>query len=226
MAIIEPVKQDVINPGRVKKNSFNIRLWHWLNVIIISGSLLTVLLNSTILNRKPTTTLITEQLTKAGATTNATAAAQQAAHELNEKVWEIHAYFGLMLASLLLYRIIIEFIQPEKQRLFKRLSVARLKLNDTGTGRFLARHEYTVKLIYLGFYIVLCLIAITGLSLFFKAQLGLSKNFAHEVKEVHGFFMYIVLAFIVVHIVGVLLAEKKQSPGIISDMVNGGPEEI
>lgn len=225
MATIEPVKQDIINPGRVKKNSFNIRLWHWLNVIIISGSLLTVLINSTILSRKPTTALITEQLTKAGIT-NPAAAAQQTAHELSDRVWEFHGYIGLVLVSLLLYRLVIEFIQPQTQRLFKRLSIARHKLNDTGNEHFLARHEFTVKLIYLGFYIILGVMAVTGLSLFFEEKLGLSKSFAHQIKEVHGFCMYIVIAFILVHIVGVLLAEKKQSPGIISDMVNGGKEEV
>ena len=44
----------------------------------------------------------------------------------------------------------------------------------------------------------------------------------HDVKEVHGFIMYLIIAFIVVHIAGVLLAERKNSKGITSDMINGG----
>jgi Ni/Fe-hydrogenase 1 B-type cytochrome subunit len=34
---------------RTKKYSSSIRLWHWSNAIIIIGSLLTVLINSTVL---------------------------------------------------------------------------------------------------------------------------------------------------------------------------------
>ncbi|MGN8068828.1 hypothetical protein [Mucilaginibacter sp. 22184] len=44
----------------------------------------------------------------------------------------------------------------------------------------------------------------------------------HSVKEVHGFCMYLILAFIFVHLVGVFLAEHKSNKGIISDMINGG----
>jgi cytochrome b len=36
--------------------------------------------------------------------------------------------------------------------------------------------------------------------------------------------MYLILAFIVVHLAGVFLAERKDSKGIVSDMINGGGE--
>lgn len=42
------------------------------------------------------------------------------------------------------------------------------------------------------------------------------------IKSFHGFCMYLILIFIVVHIAGVLLAERKESKGIVSDMINGG----
>ena len=41
-------------------------------------------------------------------------------------------------------------------------------------------------------------------------------------REVHSFTMYLVIAFIIVHIAGVFLAERKDSRGIVSDMINGG----
>jgi Ni,Fe-hydrogenase I cytochrome b subunit len=38
--------------------------------------------------------------------------------------------------------------------------------------------------------------------------------------------MYLILAFIVVHLAGVFLAEiRKDSKGIVSDMINGGGGE-
>jgi cytochrome b len=36
--------------------------------------------------------------------------------------------------------------------------------------------------------------------------------------------MYLVLAFIAVHLLGVFLAERNESKGIVSDMINGGRE--
>jgi Ni/Fe-hydrogenase 1 B-type cytochrome subunit len=37
-----------------------------------------------------------------------------------------------------------------------------------------------------------------------------------------AFVMYLMFIFIAVHIVGVVLAERKESKGIVSDMINGG----
>jgi cytochrome b len=36
--------------------------------------------------------------------------------------------------------------------------------------------------------------------------------------------MYLILAFIAVHLAGVYLAERKDGKGIVSDMINGGKE--
>ena len=63
---------------------------------------------------------------------------------------------------------------------------------------------------------------LTGLSLAFGRELGIPRNVSHSIKEVHGFCMYLVIAYIIVHIVGVILAERKRSSGIVSDMINGG----
>ncbi len=62
---------------------------------------------------------------------------------------------------------------------------------------------------------------VTGLSLAFE-DVAFLKPMRHTVKDVHGFCMYLILAFIVVHLAGVFLAERKRSKGIVSDMINGG----
>jgi len=36
--------------------------------------------------------------------------------------------------------------------------------------------------------------------------------------------MYLILGFIFLHLAGVFLAERKDSRGIVSDMINGGRE--
>jgi len=128
MAIIEPLRKDIDRPTEVKKHSAPVRLWHWLNLLIITGSLLSNL----------------------------------------------------------------------------------------------ALHDMTAKGLYLIFYILLIITALTGLSMTFDQELGMSKVTSHSIKDFHGFCMYLILTFIVVHIVGVLLAERKESKGIVSDMINGG----
>ena len=66
---------------------------------------------------------------------------------------------------------------------------------------------------------------ITGLFLAFEDLMAPFKSIRHSVKSFHGFCMYLVLAFIAVHLIGVFLAERKDSKGIVSDMINGGSED-
>jgi len=52
--------------------------------------------------------------------------------------------------------------------------------------------------------------AVTGLSLAFEDRLTFLKPIKNDIKEVHGFCMYLIIAFIIVHIAGVFLAERKK----------------
>ncbi|MDB5157483.1 MAG: Ni,Fe-hydrogenase cytochrome b subunit [Mucilaginibacter sp.] len=221
MAIIEPVKQDLQHPDQIKKYSFPLRLWHWLNAIVITGSLLTVLLNSTLLDRKNNAPFIKETLQKSGAAISDDQA-NSVAHDLSDKVWEIHTYFGYTLVALLVFRLILEFFQLSDQKLIRGIKNAYQQYFITKKQRELARHELVVKTIYAIFYLLLMIMAVTGLFLAFEDFFEPYKSIRHSVKEVHGFTMYLILGFITIHIVGVLLAERKDSKGIISDMINGG----
>ena len=65
---------------------------------------------------------------------------------------------------------------------------------------------------------------VTGLTIAFKKELGIAKDISHQIKEIHGFVMYIIIGFIVLHILGVVLAEHDEGKGIVSDMINGGED--
>ncbi len=221
MAIIEPVKQNPLQPSETRKYSLSIRLWHWLNALVITGSLVTVLLNSTLTDKRVTGAVIAEQGAKSGLNISSDVA-NQIGHELEDKVWDVHAYIGFVLVALLLWRIIYEIVSPTSQSLFRKVNVARLALSNGGEEARLARHELVVKLLYFAFFLVLILMGATGLILYFKHDLGLARAVSHPIQEFHGFCMYLVIAFIIVHMAGVILAERKQSPGIVSDMINGG----
>ncbi len=223
MSAIEPIKQDIKHPGTIKKFSLPVRLWHWLNAIIISGSLLTVLLNSTLLKSKNNAPFIKETLQKSGAVITDDQA-NGVAHDLSDKVWEIHTYFGYALVALLVFRLLAEFFQLADQKLIRVIKVASHKYFVTKKQRELARHEMVVKTLYALFYLMLITMAVTGLFLAFEDFFEPYKSIRHSVKEVHNFTMYLILGFIVIHIAGVLLAERKDSKGIVSDMINGGGE--
>ncbi|MNQ85340.1 hypothetical protein D3C85_1005000 [compost metagenome] len=145
-------------------------------------------------------------------------------HGLEDQVWSIHIYFGYALAALFLFRIIAEFFLPSGQKLFPKLKTAYRAYFILKEEREAAKHELVVKGLYLIFYLLLLIMVITGLLLAFEDYVGLSGSINHSIKECHAFCMYLILAFIVLHLVGVLLAEKKDGKGIISDMINGGQE--
>ena len=226
MALIEPARTDRPSSQHVKKYSASLRLWHWANAIVISGSLITVLINSTITKGKPTATLIKDELQKAGANVTADQA-RSASHALSDSVWDIHVYFGYALAALLLFRLVLEYFQLADQKFIRSMKTAYTQFKVIKANREAARNQLTVKTIYSLFYVLLIIMVVTGLFLAFEDALVAYKSIRHSVKEVHGFCMYLVLAFIIVHIAGVFLAErKKESAGIVSDMINGGKSQI
>ncbi len=224
MALIAPVRKSTLSVQRVKKNSRPLRLWHWANAIVISGSLITVLINATITDDRPTAALIKAKMEKAGA--NITAGqARSVAHALSDSVWDIHVYFGYTLAALLLFRLVLELFQLADQKFIRKIKATYAQFKVTKAKREAVRHELTVKTIYSLFYILLIIMVVTGLFLAFEDELVAYKSIRPSVKDVHGFCMYLVLAFIFVHLAGVLLAErKKESAGIVSDMINGGKD--
>src|ERR1700761_2760348 len=88
-AVVPHVAADTTS---AKKYSPAIRLWHWLNALIISGSLLTVLVNSTILKPWNNASLIAYKLKDKGVNISEDQA-RPAAFALADRVWAIHTYF-------------------------------------------------------------------------------------------------------------------------------------
>jgi Ni/Fe-hydrogenase 1 B-type cytochrome subunit len=154
MAVIEPIRKDIQRPEKTKRYSLPLRLWHWINLIVISGSLITVLINSTITDDRETAQLIQSESAKAGGNLNSDQA-KSVAHALSDSVWAIHIYFGYALAALLLFRLILEFFQLADQKFMGKIKSAYHHFATIKKQREAARHELTVKLIYGVFYILL-----------------------------------------------------------------------
>jgi Ni/Fe-hydrogenase 1 B-type cytochrome subunit len=202
-----------------RKYSSALRLWHWLNVLVITGSLTTVLINSTLNDRKGAVEAYQQNTENVSLKA---AQIQSVIHQQEDRVWGIHVYFGYALATLLVFRLILEFFQLADQKFIRILKNTYQHYKETKEHRFKAQKKFGVKLVYVVFYLLLIVMVSTGLTLVFGDDFGVPKTISHDVKEVHGFTMYLILAFIAAHLVGVYLAERKDQKGIISDMINGG----
>jgi len=219
MTLIEPVKPQP-EPSEIKKYSASFRFWHWANAIVISGLLITVLINSTILTQN--SALQVRSVLQKDIPAFSPDQARTAVGLLQDNVWDIHILFGYGLAALLLLRIIAEFFEVADRKFINGFKKAWHQFKVIKKEREKAKHDVVVKSIYIVFYLLLLIMVTTGLSLAFRHNLPFSKSLQHSIKEVHGFCMYLILAFIVVHLAGVFLAERKESKGIVSDMINGG----
>jgi cytochrome b561 len=204
-----------------KRYSSGLRLWHWLSAIAIAGSLLTVLINSTVLSGSTSVSTIKSSL----ASNHVTISDDQArsvAHDLRDNVWSWHTWIGFALVALLLFRLIVEITQPSGQKLIKRIINAWQRYDMIRQDSISPKHEFWVKTSYALFYILLFITAMTGLDLAFEDDFKYLRKF-HFLKEVHAFNMYLILLFIIVHLGGVFLAERRKTDkGIVSDMINGG----
>ena len=78
-----------------------------------------------------------------------------------------------------------------------------------------------IKTLYAFFYVLLMVMVATGLCLAFRESIPVLRKM-HFIKEIHGFTMYLIIGFIIVHIAGVVTGEKRRHKGIVSDMINGG----
>jgi len=217
-----PVIKDIQPIPQIKKNSASIRLWHWLNAAVITGSLLTVLLHSTLLAPWQNGQIIQAQLKEAGANVTDDQA-RHAAHELSDRDWTVHTWIGYGLVALVAFRLLLEFFQVADQKFLRGLRRLYRQYKDTKENRAQARHDFWVKTLYAMFYLMIITQAITGLCLAFEDDVPALKAI-HAFREIHSFTMYLILGFICLHLGGVYLAERKNNPGIVSDMINGGRE--
>ena len=83
-----------------------------------------------------------------------------------------------------------------------------------------------VKLVYIGIYGVLIFMSVSGLLIHFHESVGLTKDGAHNIKEIHELAFNAILIFVPLHIIGVFIAENKDEKGIVSDMINGGDKSL
>jgi len=191
----------------MQKWRLDFRLWHWIHATVVLGMLGTVFLRKTFLSWRTNSELLTQKLAEIDLTVTE-AQAKVLAKAIRAPMWEWHIILGYALAVLLLWRIILFFTQSGKQN-YQNIQKDTL-------------HKKMVKVGYIGIYAILTFMAVSGLVIHFYEELGLLKETAHDIKEIHELVFNAILIFVPLHIIGVVIAENRDEKNIISDMVHGG----
>lgn len=176
--------------------SSSFRIWHWLQAVLMFGMFITVLLRTTVMHKEQIGGIVQSRLAEIG-TVITDEQAVLIGKAVRSPMWDWHIYMGIALAVLLVWRI------------------AMVLKNGFGFDENPAMQK--VYKVYKLFYGVLAVMSISGLVLYWKLA-GESKEI---VESVHMYLGWGLFAFMAIHILGVLLAEKSDQSGLVSRMING-----
>jgi len=201
-----------------------LRVWHWVNALLISGQLLTILFQKVIVNARSAVPEFLGKLNR----DNVKLTVQQGqafAHIISERIWQWHIYIGLALAAFWLLRVGLELRGPSEMRYSARLlEVARRYRLAPAAGKSEWGKVLFAKSTYAVFYLLLTIMVITGLVLTWADDVAVLHSMEHTAKEIHNVTMYFIIAFFVVHVAGVVWAELTKDHGLISRMVGGASQ--
>ena len=190
----------------MKKWSASFRLWHWANAVVVLGLIGTVLLRKGFLSYRTNAQVIVDKLSDITVSVTLDQA-KVIARAIRAPMWEWHIILGYALAFLVIWRTVLFFTQSGKQSFnFKELDL----------------HHKAVSIGYIVFYAALFFMAASGLVIHFYQELSLSKEIAHDIKELHEAVYNVILIFVPLHIIGVVIADIREEKGIISRMINNG----
>lgn len=201
----------------------SLRLWHWLNALVILGLLGTVLLRKTVLSWRTNSVLIETKIKEAGGAIE-TGLAASIAKAIRDVMWEWHIILGFALAGLIVLRALVGFTTkraPHKEA----IESIRAAFRTSGEERKNLLHYAGVKLSYVWFYATIVFMTITGFATYFSKSLGIEKPTLNAIKESHEFAMWFIVVFVIAHVSGVILAELTRFRGIVSDMIHGGDKK-
>lgn len=207
-----------------KYQSLSLRFWHWLNAVAVFGLLGTVLLRKTFLSWRGNAALIETKLQEAG-TQITPELAKDIAVNIRAPMWDWHYTLGFILGGALVIRLLV-WIFVERKCATKKTCQSFWNLSKVPANeRPYAIHFTFVKAGYALFYLATLFMVVTGLAMYFRTEINLSKEVLEPVKEMHELMMWFFVVFSAGHIIGVVIAENRQDSGLVSDMINGGQKK-
>lgn len=177
------------------------RIMHWLIAICFLLLLFTIFLRLTWLNKFHVADIIQQYLSE----TDQTLTREQQillAKKIRKPMWQWHIYLGYALTGLYAIRLALPLFGHMK---FSNPFQKGISLK--------AKFQFWT---YLVFYACTAISLVTGLII----ELG-PKNLKEPMEEIHILSIYYLLAYIVLHFGGVLLAEFTERKGILSEIVSG-----
>ncbi|MDN4166003.1 cytochrome b/b6 domain-containing protein [Cytophagales bacterium LB-30] len=181
------------------------RVLHWAIGICMLLLLLTIFLRLTWMNRTHMAEVIQQSLDANNVSLEAKEVGK-IARNIREPMWQWHIYLGYVLVGLFSLRFLMHpFGKMLIQNPFK-----------AGISRKV-RFQYAM---YVIFYVLVVVSLSTGL------LIEHGPRSIHELmEEIHVLSIYYLLAFIVLHLGGVLLAEFTTHKGLISRVISGEPDK-
>ncbi len=180
----------------MREFSPSFRIWHWLQALVVIGLFITVVLRESVMDKQHVGKIVQEQLVTIG-TIISDEQAVVIGKAVRSPMWDWHNYFGFAITALLLFRLIM-------------IAKNGFGLDDNPKMQIVYKLYKTV-------YVMLLVMSISGLSLYFK----LAGEMKETVEGVHFYVGWAIFAFVVVHVIGVIHAERTDQRGIISRMING-----
>jgi len=187
--------------------------------MLLTFTIITVAFATYVFNTGQNIPLVQEQLQQKGVTVDKPQA-RAVSHAFNDRLWELHTWIGYFIAAFLLGRFILEVFQPGEEKLRVKMRSAMGFTAASPEQDQDKRHYLRVKWSYLLFYLLIGVMAVTGLGLALE-DVPFFRGIGKPIRSVHSFTQYLIYAFILCHLIGVIAADVRKYPGLVSGMING-----
>jgi len=181
------------------------RIIHWAIAVSFLLLLITIFLRLTWMNKNNVAAIIQDFLNS----TEQNLSQEQLialAKNIRQPMWDWHIYIGYILVGLFSIRFILPaFGHMKMQNPFRKNLSTKMKFQ---------------KWTYIIFYVCVIVSLTTGLII----ELG-PKELKKPMEEIHVLGIYYLIAFIAIHLTGVLIAEFTDHKGIISRIVSGSKDK-
>lgn len=177
------------------------RIIHWSIAITFLLLLITIFLRLTWMNKNNMADIIQTYLSG----TDQSLSSEQLivlAKQIRKPMWDWHIYLGYVLTGLFSLRFLLPF--------FGTMKIQNPLIKDLTIKQKFQKWSYII------FYVCVVVSLVTGLII----ELG-PKTLKKPMEEIHILGIYYLIAFIVIHVGGVLMAEFTNQKGIISRIVRG-----
>ncbi|MFO7674055.1 MAG: cytochrome b/b6 domain-containing protein [Lutibacter sp.] len=186
---------------KIKHYSAVYRFMHWSIAICMILMLLTIFLRLTWMNKNNVAEIIQNYLNTAGQSLTQDQLIVLA-KKIRQPMWDWHIYLGYILTGLFSIRFLLPIFGAMKfQRPFKKELIFKEKFQN---------------FIYLVFYGCVIISLSTGLLIKFGPS-----TIKILMQDIHVLSIYYLVAFIILHLSGVLWSEFTNQKGIISKIVSG-----